>query len=235
MKATACAAYLAAVIIAGGAIFAYAQSSQPQSGGHQVIVPASSASSYYEYPYGYQFSSTPGEGFARGMADVIRAQGDYNLSTSAAAVNVGEARRREIDNAKQWTQTYFDMREINRQQFLAEQQRLRGNPDQLMRYHSTKQNRLSPSDLDSITGEIHWPVLLTAEEYATQRDDLQKAFALRAQNGAMNADDLLRSIQVTDDLLAMLRSRVRDLPADKYMAAKRFIEALVAEAGLPVG
>ena len=37
------------------------------------------------YPWGISWSSTPAEGFARGLADIAGAVGQYNLNTSAAA------------------------------------------------------------------------------------------------------------------------------------------------------
>ena len=57
----------------------------------------------------------------RGIADVIRSQGDYNLSSSAAAVNLTMAQQQAIENQKKWVQTYFQIRDINRQTFDAEQ------------------------------------------------------------------------------------------------------------------
>ena len=55
-----------------------------------------------------------------GMASMISAAGDYNLATSAAAVNMTQAQKNEIENRAQWTQTYFDMRAVNRSARAAE-------------------------------------------------------------------------------------------------------------------
>ncbi len=66
------------------------------------------------YPV-YYHSSTAAEGAARGMADVIRSAGDYNLRTSEAARNVEEARSRNLDNRLKSTQTFFEMRRVNRE------------------------------------------------------------------------------------------------------------------------
>ena len=51
--------------------------------------------------------------YMNGAANVVRAQGDYNLTTSQAAVNMGEAQRRNIENRKLWTDSYFEMRRAN--------------------------------------------------------------------------------------------------------------------------
>ena len=57
---------------------------------------------------------------SRGLASIIRAKGEYNLATSAAAVNFSIARNREIENDKQWVNAYFELRDLNKQQREAE-------------------------------------------------------------------------------------------------------------------
>ena len=59
-------------------------------------------------------ASTAGESYARGMADVTRSAGMYNLATSEAAINLTEAQSNYIKNRDQWTNTYCQMREANR-------------------------------------------------------------------------------------------------------------------------
>jgi hypothetical protein len=226
--------YFALVMFVAGAGLAVAQNAMPV-GPANAIAPAY-PSSYYSYPYGFSFSSTPFEGYSRGMADVIRSRGDFNLSSSAAAVNLSEARQREIENQKLWTKTYFEIRDINREAFDAEQRRLRASPEDWIRYaQSGRPQRLSPSELDTVTGEIHWPMLLTMPQFKAQRVEMEKAFADRAYHGVMGAEVFLRVLQVADDLLANLQSQIRNVPADKYLLAKRFLQSMVYEASQPAG
>jgi hypothetical protein len=216
-----------------GATIAQAQTVASQSG---TLVPVPPYRSCGGYPTGYNVSSTIGEGYARGLADVIRSQGDYNLSTSAAAINLSLARQQEIQNGKTWVKTYFDIRDINRTIFEAEQKHRRGNAADWARYAQVgKPKRLAASELDAVTGRIYWPVLLTAQNYKSQRVELEKVFAERAYQGVIGAETYLKTVQLTDELLADLQSRVRDLPADKYLAARRFLESLAFEAGQPTG
>ena len=204
--------------------------------GGNVGVPVNPAWSYYTYPNAYHHSSTPLEGYGRGIAAVIRSQGDYNLSSSAGALDLSEARRREIENQKLWTKTYFEIRDINRQAFEAEQKRLRATPAEWIRFaEAGRPSRLSPSELDTVTGEIHWPILLTAPAYSTHRREVQKAFADRAYHGVLGAETFLRVLQLTDDMLSELKSRIRLLPADNYVTAKQFLQSLAFEAGQPAG
>ena len=157
--------HLTWMAIAFAAVAAQAQVTTPSGGNYPPYVPPP----YYGgYMYPVQ-SATPLEGIARGLGDVIRSIGDANLSNSTAAINLTEARRRQIENQKQWTETYFAMREINRQQRDAEIKRQRGNPEDWVRYaQAGKPRPLSNHDLDAVTGEIRWPILLTSQDFATE-------------------------------------------------------------------
>jgi hypothetical protein len=230
MKVTEC---YATILLATGVLVGQAQSATP-AGSPSLVLPVGGMS-YNDYPYSYH-SSTLQEGYARGIADVIRAKGDYNLSTSAAAVNFSQARQQEIENQRKWEQAYFDLHNLNRQMFESEQKRRRGSPEDWIRYaQAGKPKRLSASELDTVTGEIRWPMLLTAREYSSQRVELEKAFSDRAYHGVLGAETFLMVLQLTDDLMASLKQQIRNLPADKYIAAKRFLESLAFEAGQPAG
>lgn len=74
------------------------------------VIPYPGSSGWSGY-WGYQ-GTTVGESFARGLASIIRAKGEYNLATSAAAVNFSIARNREIENDKQWVNAYFELRDL---------------------------------------------------------------------------------------------------------------------------
>jgi hypothetical protein len=231
MKATAC---FAAAMLALGAVMAQAQNTATSN---QALTPVRPTGAYYQYPWGgYDHASTLSEGFGRGLGAVIRAQGEYNLNISAAAINVSLARQQEIENRKRWTQSYFEIRDLNRQAFEAETKRLRGTPEDWIRVaQAGKPKRLSPSELDIVTGEIHWPILLTAQGYSGRRVELEKAFADRAYHGVMAAETFLKVLQMTEDLLANLKAQVRSLPSGQYLAAKRFLESLAYEARQPAG
>lgn len=85
------------------------ESTQP----YQPAVPPPSISGYGGYGYSGGASTVAGS-HMRGMGDVISAKGNYNLSTSAAAVNLTHARQQQIQNHAAATNTYFEMRQANR-------------------------------------------------------------------------------------------------------------------------
>lgn len=180
-------------------------------------------------------SSTAAEGFGRGMADVIRAQGDYNLSTSAAAINMTEARRREVENRKLWTQTYFDMRHINKDSRQANAPKAPSAEDIVRHAQAGKPKRLTAKELDPVTGVMLWPVLLQSNEFAKQREYVEKAFVQRAYDGSMKGDAYLEVQQIANDLIELLKEWITKVPSDQYMSAKRFLQSVAYEAGQPVG
>jgi len=186
------------------------------------------------YPYEQAKAATAGESYARGMSDVVRSQGQYNLQTSQAMINLTEAQRRDMENRDQWVDTYFDMREKNRQYRAAERGPRPSREDWVRYAQAGKPQRLSPSELEPVTGGVDWPVLLKAEKYAENRSTLEGLFAKRAHDGGLSTSDYLKIDQVTGVMLAQLRKDIELVPPSDYMASKRFLESLSFEAKQPI-
>ncbi len=181
----------------------------------------------------YHHASTAEEGYLRGMADVARVHAQANLDNSAAAVNYSVARQNEIQNRSRWTQTYFEMRRMNRA-YRAEERGPPPSMQDLVRYAQVgKPERLRPSQLDCVSGRIQWPLLLQREEFAQGRAELEAVFAARAQQGGIGVDDYLKIRQTTDQMKAELKAELRQVPPSQYEIAKRFLESLAYEADLP--
>ena len=64
--------------------------------------------------WGMNWSSTAQEGADRGLAAVVQAQGYANLQNSEAAKNWEQAKTLEMQNRLRWSETYFEMRQVNR-------------------------------------------------------------------------------------------------------------------------
>ena len=182
---------------------------------------------------GYPFkASTPAESFARGAADVIRAQGEYNVLTSEAAINWQEARSRAIVNAQDYVDAYFKMRQANRDYRRAERG-TRPTQEDLERYaQSSRPTPLSPSELDTLTGRVNWPILLRDDRFAPIRGEMEELldrWAVSRNLGQLdrfNTDQHLAVRRVTERMEEGLRNDVRNLPAQEYVAAKRFLRSL---------
>lgn len=184
-----------------------------------------------DFPYlepGTVFSSG-----ARGIADIIRSQGLYNSLTGQGLVSLSQAQRQFIENRRLAVENYFAVREINREMRAKERGR-RGTYEDWVRYaQAGAPARLSPSELDHVSGRISWPVLLRADLFSNYRAELDKLFAFRAVTGQLSTDEFLRIDELTRGLVVELQSHIALMPAQEYMRAKRFVQSLNYEAMLP--
>jgi hypothetical protein len=193
---------------------------------YQPAVPAASnVSTYGGWPGNYG-GGTPAGSALNGMASVISAAGDYNLSTSAAAVNLTEAQKNEIQNRQQWTNTYFEMRQTNRAATAAE----RGPPPTMEQIARMARDGipkpLTPSQVDPITGRITWPSPLQQEVFAPNRDEVNQVFATRARYGGLGYTDQLKARHAVDAMFDELKSQVQEMPPMDYVACRGFLQSL---------
>ncbi len=178
--------------------------------------------------------STAAGSYLTGMGNAIRAEGQYNLDTSAAAINLTEAQRRRIENSKLWTQTYFEKRRIN-QAYRDSQKRPPGDDQTWMRLAQTGlPSRLSPSVLDPVTGRITWPAGLDADVYKNDREELDRLFADRAlARGAIGPQAHGEITQSIGNMQATLKDHIKDYNTNQYLDTRNFLNSLAYEASAP--
>lgn len=180
--------------------------------------------------------STAAGGYLAGLGQAIRAQGQYNLDTSAAAINMTEADRRAIENQKLWTETYFEKRRIN-QAYRDSQRRPRGDAETWVRLAQVRSpGRLSPSELDPVTGHINWPDGLMNDAYTRDRQEVERLFADRAlAHGAIGPQMHQQITLAINSMLATLKSYIKDYSTNQYVASRNFLNSLAFEASSPSG
>jgi hypothetical protein len=168
--------------------------------------------------------------YMAGMASAIRAQGQYNLDTSGAAINLEEARKRDIENRVRWTNAYFEMRRVN--EAYNHPKKSPTSPDTWARLaHQAAPNRLPTSLLDPVTGKIDWPAALLGDDFKADRETLDQLFADRATtHGAIGVDGYARIKKTTDDALSKLKGRIREIDSRNYLEARNFLNSLAYEA-----
>jgi hypothetical protein len=187
------------------------------------------------YGSGYHHASTYEEGVQRGMADIIRSKGAANLMNSEAMKNVEDARRKYIDNRVHGTEKYFEMRSINKRAREAERGP-RPSMEDVIRYSSTrKPNRLSPSELDPLTGDITWPGVLRDSQYEQDRKKLEDLYSARAFSGFLSGDQLMQVDSSIKSILGELGKNVKVYPPTSWTQAKSFLESLQYESRLQPG
>jgi hypothetical protein len=189
------------------------------------------SSDYYDYP---DRATNAYQGIDYGLARIIRAESEYMLLGSQAAINRSEARSREMDNWKKWVETYFEVKRINREARAAERGRPLTEADFVRMAQMGKPRRLTPSELENVTGQLNWPLLLQAKAFTPYRELLDQCFAYRASRGAMELDEYLKAEQTAQLMLGMLRDQIQDFAGVDYMNARRFLESIAYEARFPV-
>jgi hypothetical protein len=178
-------------------------------------------------------ASTVGESYARGYADVVRSAGMYNLTTSRAMINAEEARRQNFENRKLWTDTYFQMRRMNREYTQAEK-KPPASQEALVRFAQERAPaRLNSVQLNPVTGELDWPGLLLDERYNQERAALDALFAKRHDTTRLSTAEVQQVREASDAMMSKLKETVRTAPPDEYLKARRFLESLPQEARFP--
>jgi hypothetical protein len=197
--------------------------------------PGGGYSGYIGSGYESDPASTAKQAFDYGVARTIRAESEYLLHASEAALNMQEVYSRRMDNWKKWVATYFEVKRINQCARDAE----RGKPltpaDYLRMSEMGRPRRMTPSEMQVVTGEIAWPVVLHDEAFTPARDLLGHYFADRASQGVMTLDELVNTEETSRFMLDSLRDRITEYPPDAYMNSRRFVENLAYEARFPAG
>jgi len=174
---------------------------------------------------GYYGGGTAEGNYLAGEAQVIRAEGEYNLLSAQAASYFEDARAKYIDNTNKWTQAYFEMREAN-QAFIAQKfARNKHSPKTLALAATSGLRALSLDEFNPATGRIEWPKGLRGSDYGALRTELARLFELRARDGQMRSTDM----QIQEDarkMASLLRGHVKNLPANDYIAARKFLDSL---------
>lgn len=196
-------------------------------------------SAFAQWGFGFNrggYASTAGQAADYGMSEVLRAQGARNLDNSEAAKNWEDAKTQEIQNRLRWTETYFEMRKVNREARAAEA----GPPitqEQAIRMAKMKApSRLGSTQLDPVTGHISYPIILTQNVYDEYRSRLDKLFSERAAAGGSIRYEQFQDIQSTvSQFIEALQKRVKEYAAADYGPARTFLDSLAHEARMPAG
>lgn len=180
---------------------------------------------------GYSYhASTAGEGYMRGMSDVIRSQGMRNMMNSEAAKNMEDARAKYIDNRLKSTKAYFEMKRYNKE-YRDATKTPRPTSEQLFRLaKEATPKALSPAELDPVTGAISWPQLLNQDDFASARQTIDQLFAQRAKaSGKFTIDQAQKASQAVSDLQVELRRRINDYPPQVFSQTNAFLKRLSYE------
>lgn len=192
------------------------------------VPPPSTVAPYAGWPGGYYGASTAAGSALNGMAGVISAAGEYNLATSAAAVNMTQAQRQHIINRQSATNAYFEMRATNRAARAAEAQPHPKMEDLVRIAQEGTPRSLGTTALDPVTGKISWPELLATDPFAAPRVELDQLFVKRASYGGLDFSEQHKARQAIESMSGTLKAMITEVPPMAYAASKSFLNSLGA-------
>jgi hypothetical protein len=179
--------------------------------------------------------TTPQESWARGMSDVIRAQGDAYEAAARGAISYEQARTAYMDNQLRWHQISLERQRMGEQQRAEKAAADRATRERRQASAVTKPPELlSDGQYDRSTGTAYWPELLATETFADQRAKLDAALKTKAHTGE-NAQLNQQIIDLSNDMLSRLKASVRDVPPATYMESRKFLDQLSKEAKMGLG
>lgn len=170
-------------------------------------------------------------------ANTIRAQGEYNQMQAAAMVDYETARSQYIENQKQWTQVYMERQRAAAELNMKNQEEAQARAELIKAFNAANPPagpaRLTSTQLNPSTGAINWPAGLAGAAFDGPRKAVETQFALRSHTDTHSgiAADVEKSV---NEMRSTLRAKIREIPTQDYLEARRFLDSLVAESRLAV-
>ena len=213
-------------------VLTLAQSGPPGSGHelppYQPVVPAPTTTVYGAGGgwHGGGGGTTVAGSALNGMSQVISAAGQYNLATSAAAVNMTQAQSNAMQNQVQSCNTFWELQNIGRAQRAAERGP-RSTPEQLARLARMGiPKELTPSQMDPVSGRLNWPDALQDASFDSERREVDELFGKLATYGALGHSDRGQAREVVGAMFEGLKAQVRQIPPQEYVASRNFLQSL---------
>lgn len=174
----------------------------------------------------YGHASTAAEGALDGMANVVSAQGSYNLQTSQAAINMTQAQSQEIANHLQYANTYFQMR--SQRDAYEAKKHPRPTEEQLVQLAQQEAPKGLPADsVNKETGKLVWPALLQYPEFTSQEKVVESLLQKKSANGMLGAQDAQQFTEAVEQMAVTLKRGITKVPPQQYMDAYTFLNKLL--------
>jgi len=191
---------------------------------------------YSGYGYGGYGGSTLYGDYVRGLSDLYRARGAYLQSYTKAMINYQEARKKYIENQEKLTELYWiNRREQSARRKAKKDERARRRRELAARRSKVVRippRRVTPSELDPVSGKIFWPSELKKDSFTEYRQKLEELFVLRAHTRTMPG--LPAEIYHTArDMKDKLKLQIQKIPVQRYLVARKFLDLLALEGRLP--
>jgi hypothetical protein len=179
----------------------------------------------YGYGGGWAAGSTAAGSYAAGMGQLIQAQGAYNQMTAQAMIPYEQAKSMALDNKLKSAQTYYELQRMNREQQAAQKEREK--KIWTTKVPPPKIPRLSPSQLDPVTGQIFWPPVFMQPMFDLPRKQLDDLFVAKVKDPTLDLYGQARGLAFSmRDQYDTLRNT---MTTSEFFANRHFLESLAEE------
>jgi hypothetical protein len=175
--------------------------------------------------YAGEAQTVPGAAL-EGTAQVIKAIGQYNLATSAAAVKATQGQSDALRDDVKAVQTFWEVRDIGRRERAKERRPLPTPTEVASIARKGVQRGLNASQRDPVTGALLWPGPLQQAKYDSQRAAADK-YAAKWASGGLDHNEQRQMRQNIVDMLDVLKSQITQIPAQEYLASRSFLQSLL--------
>ncbi len=226
------------IVVSGGPLLAQRAAQLPSRPDHHPLRPdrrrsnnsttvVTGDSGGYGYGSPYMYTDTPVQGALEGAADVISSKGNYNLSTSEAAINMTLAQRNEIENHQIYENTYFQMRQSH-DAYMKKEAGPRPTEETLVRIaREGDPQGVSPSEVSPTSGKINWPDVLQEDRFSAERNLLDQLSEKKAAHGSLSITDQMAARKTIESMYAGMKSQISELPPQDYVASKEFLRSII--------
>jgi hypothetical protein len=178
-------------------------------------------------------SSTALEGAYRGLGSMVQSIGQANLLQAQADQINSQTATAQMQAQMQASEFYRQRRAENRAARQAQQRQNRASESAFWRRSTGVPGRMSPSELDPVTGQIDWPELLRASEFSRDRDIVDEVFRRRAEQGDTGQSMFMDVFNHANAMRGELVRRKDQVDADQFSTSSAFLRSLIAESQLP--
>lgn len=186
--------------------------------------------------YGSGFrASTFEQGVIEATGNRARSLGEANYYNSLASINGQEAFSRYLTNAERRTETYFRIKQINQAARDAQRDERLTYDQYVALAKKYAPDGLTEYEYDRTLGRLNWPALLKGEEFAPEREALNRTFLVRTPLDAGAASGFYGHVRsLAQSMDAKLKTKLDQVTPAEYIAAQKFIAGLTMESHQPL-
>jgi hypothetical protein len=178
--------------------------------------------------YGWGGGGQTAQGAAlQGMSQVISAAGQYNLATSAAAINATQAESNQMRNDVQGVETFWQMRNIGAAERAKERGPAPTAEELARRARAGIPQGLTASQIDPVTGALYWPAALQDPGFQPQKTAVEECTAKWVKYGGLTYADQTKVRENIDTMFDGLKAQIQAIPPQDYVACRTFLQSLL--------